>query len=247
MKTTKQLLITICARGGSKGIPQKNIRLLGGKPLIEYTYNHAKNFAAWLKETYHISTVIALSTDSKEIQNTCSQFGFTTTYTRPDYLANDTAGKLDAIKDILLFTENQNSFTFDFLLDLDVSAPMRTKDDLRIGFKQFFEDEAIENTYSVSPAHKNPYFNMVEENENGYFELSKQGESILSRQKAPVVYEMNASFYFYKRAFYNKEKLNLFERSKVHVMDHLSFDLDHLDDFDYLEYLLKEKKLSFEL
>jgi len=243
----KKILITICARGGSKGIPQKNIRLLGGQPLIQYTYNHANSFAHWLKEEYNISAVVALSTDSEEIQNTCKSFGFTTAYTRPEYLASDTAGKLDAIKDILIFTEEQDQLNFDFILDLDVSAPMRTKEDLRKGFVQFFEDETIENTYSVSPAHKNPYFNMVEENKDGYFELSKQGNAVLSRQKAPAVYEMNASFYFYRRAFYSKPKLHLFHKSKVYVMRHLSFDLDHIDDFDYLEYLLNENKLSFEL
>ena len=247
MVKEQNILITICARGGSKGIPQKNIRLLDGQPLIQYTYNHAKAFAEWLKAEYDISSVIALSTDSEEIQNTCETFGFTTTYTRPDYLASDTAGKLDAIKDVLLFTEGEKQVQFDFILDLDVSAPMRTKEDLRKGFIQFFEDNSIENTYSVSPAHKNPYFNMVEENADGYFELSKRGDSIMSRQKAPAVYEMNASFYFYRRAFYTKPKLYLFDKSKVYVMKHLSFDLDHIDDFDYLEYLLKEKKLSFEL
>lgn len=247
MLSEKKILITICARGGSKGIPQKNIRLLGGQPLIQYTYNHANAFAKWLKENYNITSVVALSTDDEEIQNTCKTFGFTTTYTRPEYLASDTAGKLDAIKDILVFTEEKEHMNFDYILDLDVSAPMRTKEDLRKGFVQFFEDDSIENTYSVSPAHKNPYFNMVEENKDGYFELSKQGNAVLSRQKAPAVYEMNASFYFYRRPFFSKPKLHLFDKSKVYVMKHLSFDLDHIDDFDYLEYLLKANKLSFEL
>ena len=59
----QNILITICARGGSKGIPQKNIRLLGGQPLIQYTYNHAIVFAEWLKEHYNISSIIALSTE----------------------------------------------------------------------------------------------------------------------------------------------------------------------------------------
>lgn len=247
MKKEQQILITICARGGSKGIPQKNIRLLGGKPLIEYTYNHAVQFSKWLEENYGIQSTIALSTDSEEIQKVCAEFGFITSYTRPDYLANDTAGKLDAIKDVLQFNEKANNQVFDFVLDLDVSAPMRTKEDLQKGFTQFYENKEVENTYSVSPAHKNPYFNMVEERGDGFFGLSKQGDMILSRQKAPAVYEMNASFYFYRRQFYNKEKLYLFDKSKVYVMEHLSFDLDHIDDFDYLEYLMREKKLSFEL
>lgn len=241
----KHLLITICARGGSKGIPKKNIRLLAGKPLIEYTYNHAVKFAEWLIEHYQISTEIALSTDSEEIKSVCGSFGFHSNYIRPDFLASDSAGKLDAVKDIIEYQENLSKISFNYILDLDVSAPMRTIEDLQEGFKEFYNDISVDNTYSVSTAHKNPYFNMVEEEEDGYFRLSKKREAVLSRQKAPLVYEMNASFYFYRRQFYNIKPLYLFNRSKAFVMHHLSFDLDHINDFDYLEFLVKENKLPF--
>jgi len=241
------MLITICARGGSKGIPKKNIRDLNGKPLIQYTYDHALAFGKWLEKEHQISSEIALSTDSEEIKLVSENFGLTTKYTRPDFLANDTAGKLDAIKDVLLFEEKQFNTTFQYILDLDVSAPMRTLEDLKAAFEIFIENDETENLYSVSEANKNPYFNMVEENESGYFTLSKAREQVLSRQKAPKVYEMNASFYFYKREFYDKEKLYLFDKSKVFAMNHLSFDLDHMNDFDYLEFLLTNNKLTFQL
>lgn len=241
------MLITICARGGSKGIPKKNIRDLNGKPLIQYTYDHALAFGKWLEKEHQISSKIALSTDSEEIKLVSEDFGLTTKYTRPDFLANDTAGKLDAIKDVLLFEEKQLNTTFQYILDLDVSAPMRTLEDLKAAFEIFIENDETENLYSVSEANKNPYFNMVEENESGYFTLSKAREQVLSRQKAPKVYEMNASFYFYKREFYDKEKLYLFDKSKVFAMSHLSFDLDHMNDFDYLEFLLTNNKLTFQL
>ena len=241
------MLITICARGGSKGIPKKNIRDLNGKPLIQYTYDHALAFGKWLEKEHQISSEIALSTDSEEIKLVSENFGLATKYTRPDFLANDTAGKLDAIKDVLLFEEKQFNTTFQYILDLDVSAPMRTLEDLKAAFEIFIENDETENLYSVSEANKNPYFNMVEENESGYFTLSKAREQVLSRQKAPKVYEMNASFYFYKREFYDKEKLYLFDKSKVFAMNHLSFDLDHMNDFDYLEFLLTNNKLTFQL
>ncbi|MGB1296261.1 MAG: cytidylyltransferase domain-containing protein [Flavobacteriales bacterium] len=241
------MLITICARGGSKGIPKKNIRDLNGKPLIQYTYDHALVFGKWLEKEHQISSEIALSTDSEEIKLVSENFGLTTKYTRPDFLANDMAGKLDAIKDVLLFEEKQFNTTFQYILDLDVSAPMRTLEDLKAAFEIFIENDETENLYSVSEANKNPYFNMVEENESGYFSLSKAREQVLSRQKAPKVYEMNASFYFYKREFYDKEKLYLFDKSKVFAMNHLSFDLDHMNDFDYLEFLLTNNKLTFQL
>ena len=94
---------------------------------------------------------------------------------------------------------------------------------------------------------KNPYFNMVEKSEKGYYVLSKEKNQILSRQKAPLVYEMNASFYFYKRAFFNEEKLYLFDKALIYEMPHESFDLDHEIDFMFLEFLIKNDKLSFKL
>ena len=92
---------------------------------------------------------------------------------------------------------------------------MRTIDDLKEGYNLFINSENTTNLFSVSTANKNPYFNMVEENKEGYYSLSKSIGTILSRQAAPKVYEMNASFYFYKRAFFNENELNLFKRALI--------------------------------
>ncbi len=239
-----KLLITICARGGSKGIPKKNIRTINGKPLIAYSINHANRFKKWFDQNYGAAT-IELSTDSPEIIEVASSFGLCTEYMRPVYLANDTAGKLDAIKDVLLFSESNKNY--DYILDLDVSAPLRTLEDLIEGFKVFINNKDCQNLFSVSNAHKNPYFNMVEENDEGFYSLSKKGNQILSRQTAPIVYEMNASFYFYKRAFFNQNSLYLFSKSLIYKMEHTSFDLDEVVDFEFLEFLLKNNKLNFEI
>jgi len=245
----KNILITICARGGSKGIPRKNIKNLAGKPLIRYSINHAKQFKEWLENTYGDFVRIELSTDDDEIMTVAARFGIKTSYTRPDFLANDTAGKLDAIKDAFLFAEKINERQFDYILDLDVSAPMRTVDDLKEAYTLFASSKEAINLFSVSNANKNPYFNMVEKNENGFWALSKKPESgaVLSRQTAPQVYEMNASFYFYKRVFFSTDKLYLFNKALVYKMKHESFDLDHVLDFDFLDYLILNNKLSFTL
>lgn len=243
----KNLLITICARGGSKGIPMKNIRDLAGKPLISYTYNHALQFSKWLEAKFGYSVKIELSTDSEKIIEVCKTIGLTTNYLRPDYLANDTAGKLDAIKDVVLFSEDENKISYDYILDLDVSAPMRTFEALKEAWKTLDSDTDAINLFSVSNAHKNPYFNMVEQNNLGYFDLSKKSETVLSRQSAPKVYEMNASFYFYKRSFYKAETLYLFNNSLVYEMKHESFDLDSILDFEFLDFLITHNKLSFNI
>lgn len=110
------ILITICARGGSKGIPGKNVKKLNGKPLIGYTIEVAKRFAQ-----QYSNTTIALSTDSEEIIRVVYECGLQPDYKRSDYLANDACGKIDAIRDIVLYSERQQRQCFDYLLDLDVT------------------------------------------------------------------------------------------------------------------------------
>jgi CMP-N-acetylneuraminic acid synthetase len=86
---------------------------------------------------------------------------------------------------------------------------------------------------------------MVEQKENGYFELSKKGD-FLTRQSANPVFELNASFYFYRREFFNnKIKKVVNERSLIHLMNHICFDLDHPIDFDFLNFLLENNKIDF--
>lgn len=151
------ILLTICARGGSKGIPGKNIKMMNGKPLIWYTIQTARMFQ---KRVPNVD--IVLSTDSDEIRRVAKECGLDSDYKRPDYLANDTCGKIDAIKDVLLHYEQQYGKRYDYLLDMDVTSPLRTVDDLLAAFKIIEEEKAAINLYSVSPAGRNPYFNMVE-------------------------------------------------------------------------------------
>ena len=233
------LLITICARGGSKGIPGKNIKLLNGKPLIEYTVNSAFKFS----EKYKAN--IALSTDDVSILNICNSLNLITNYRRPLELSTDDAGKIDTINDILKFEEKDKKITYDYILDLDVTSPLRTQIDLNEAFEKLQNDKNALNIFSVNIANKNPYFNMVEERESGYFELSKKGE-FLSRQTANPVFELNASFYFYKRAFFNLENRKVInDNSLIYLMKHICFDLDHPIDFEFMNYLLENNKIDF--
>src|SRR5690554_6086345 len=102
-------LITLCARGGSKGIPGKNIKILNGKPLIGYSIEVAVEFA----NSYHCDVI--LSTDCETIKNVVKEISskIDVSYVRPDFLANDTAGKLDAIVDVYQFAEKANNINYD--------------------------------------------------------------------------------------------------------------------------------------
>ncbi|AOM76914.1 cytidylyltransferase domain-containing protein [Pedobacter steynii] len=236
------ILITICARGGSKGIPGKNIKMLNGKPLIFYSLHTADKFA---QEVTGVD--IVLSTDDEEIKNTVSTLGFNvdTEYTRPEFLASDTAGKIDAIQDVLSYFEQKNNKKYEYVIDLDVTSPLRTVSDLQEAFLLLRNDPNAYNIFSVSPANRNPYFNMVEENENGYYATCKQG-SFLTRQSAPKVYDMNASFYIYSASFFeNQLKKAITEKSLIYEVPHLCFDLDHPIDFLMMSFLMENNKLDF--
>jgi CMP-N,N'-diacetyllegionaminic acid synthase len=236
-----EILITLCARGGSKGIPGKNIRLINGQPVIDLSIQVAKSFA----EKYNVD--IALSTDNSEIRNVAASFGVASNYQRPDHLATDQAGKIETITHLLKFEEKERTKRYDYILDLDITSPLRNLFDLETAFDLIRKDAEAMNLFSVNPAARNPYFNMVEIQPNGYFGLVKQG-SFLTRQSAPKVYDLNASFYFYKRAFFEQDKpATINERSLIYVMPHICFDLDHPIDFEFMEYLLVNNKLDFKL
>jgi CMP-N,N'-diacetyllegionaminic acid synthase len=239
-----EILITICARGGSKGIPGKNIKSIAGKPLIAYTIEQAK------KLSDRLNTIITISTDDELIKKTAEQFGVTTDYVRPNYLATDTVGKVETIEDILKYEENKVNKRFDFVLDLDVTSPLRTIEDLEIAMQLLIDSPEAYNLFSVNQAARNPYFNMVELNTEGYYDLvkKKSNGTIMSRQAAPEVFELNASFYWYRRSFFELGYKSVFtKKSLIYQMNHMCFDLDHPLDFLFMEYLLQNNKLDFKL
>jgi CMP-N-acetylneuraminic acid synthetase len=236
------ILITICARGNSKGIPGKNIKKLGNFPLIYFTINIAKEFLKNKKGK------ISLSTDDPQIKSISEDFGIITDYIRPSYLATDNAGKVDTIKDILLYEEIKSNNHYDMILDLDVSSPLRTIRDLEESYNVISSKKDAFNLFSVSKADKNPYFNMVEIKDDNYYKLVKNNPegNYLNRQSIPKVYNLNASFYWYRRSFFDSNfNTVMTEKSLIYELDHICFDLDNELDFQFMEYLYNENKLNF--
>lgn len=239
------LLITICARGGSKGIPGKNIKLMNNKPLIYYTVEFAINF----KEQQHCRCDLFLSSDSQEIIQIVRRLNFSqldTSYTRPAFLATDQAGKLAVIQNIMNYAQIKNNIQYDYVLDLDVTSPLRSVDDIRNAFSILEKNDEALNILSVSPANRNPYFNMVEKQGDGFYGLCKAGH-FLTRQSAPKVYDLNASFYIYRKKFFAENHVTAITgKTLVYVIPHICFDLDHPLDFEFLEYLMKTDKIDFD-
>jgi CMP-N-acetylneuraminic acid synthetase len=232
-----KILGTICARGGSKGVKNKNIRELNGKPLIAHTVEY---FKKWGK-----ADRIICSTDSEKIADIAKQYGAEIPFMRPKELAADNAFKLHVIQHAVKFCEKQDNIKYDIIVDLDPTAPLRKLSFLNEAYKKFTEKDA-DNLYSVTKARKNPYFNMIELNEKGYSHLSKQSDAV-SRQTAPAVYEMNASIYIYNRDFVLKTNTLHSDKTIIYEMPaEASIDIDSELDFQFVEYLLKKGVFKFD-
>ncbi len=231
-----KILVTVCSRGGSKGVPNKNVRLLDGKPLIVHTL---EQIGRWGR-----ATDVVVSTDSDEIARVARDYGAQVPFLRPAELAADEAPKIPAIRHALIESERIFRRTYEAVVDLDATAPIRGSDDLENCYRLFAEKRPL-TLFSVVEAHKNPYFNMVEKDASGYARLCKTPpKGVHRRQDSPKVYDMNASIYFYQRDYLLDEANRgpISEKSLIYVMDPLSaFDIDREIDFKFVEFLVREK------
>jgi CMP-N,N'-diacetyllegionaminic acid synthase len=228
-----KVLCTICARGGSKGVKNKNIKEINGKPLIAYTIEQAKKS----KLFEHI----IISTDSDEIAKIAESYGAEVFFKRSKKMASDTAGKLDVIRDAFIRSEEYYNMKFDYLIDLDATAPLRNIDDILNSFKQFKENNN-ENLITAMPSRRSPYFNLVEEDKNGKVYLSKElDSSVVRRQDAPKSYDMNASIYIWKRDTILNESSIFLDNTGLYVMpEERSIDIDTELDYKFVEFIMKE-------
>ena len=132
---------------------------------------------------------------------------------------------------------------YDFIIDLDVTSPIRTLKDIEDCVDDMRNNKNALTIFSVNPCARNPYFNMVQKKEDGFYGVVLGGR-YKTRQSAPKVYDMNASIYVYRReALVRDNPRAVTERSLIHVMDHICFDLDEPSDYDYLAYLLETGKI----
>ncbi len=232
----KSIILTICARGGSKGVPGKNIKPVLGKPLIGYTIEQAKTLD-WVNR-------IVVSTDDEKIKKVAEDLGLDVPFFRPAELATDSAGKIPAIIHAVETAERHWSENYDIVLDLDPTSPLRNLDDIESAVKVLTDEYDVKSVFSVCEAYKNPYFNMVEENENGYIRLSKKPtRPILRRQDAPRVYEMNASIYVIWKSVLLKDKTIFTNQTRIYEMPReRSVDIDSPVDFKLVEILMKNKR-----
>lgn len=233
------LLATVAARGGSKGVKDKNIRPLLGRPLIAHTLLQLR---AWGKQAR-----LVVSTDSEAIAEAARAYGAEVPFLRPAELATDASGKMDALRHCLEGCEDHYGSRFDAVLDLDATAPVRRTADLDAMLGLYVKSGA-DCVFSVTPARKSPYFNMVELNADGSVSLSKAlPGAVRRRQDAPKVFDMNASIYVYRREFLldPANKMPYSGRAFAHVMgEEAAYDIDTELDFAIVEMIMAREGLA---
>lgn len=224
-------LLSICARGGSAGVPGKNIRPLLGKPLIGWTIEQAL--------ASRVADRVLVSTDSPEIATVAREFGAEVPFLRPADMATATAAKLPVIQHLVEWVEGQGS-PVDTVIDLDPTSPLRDVQDIHDCVALL--DDQTDLVITAYESDKNPYFNMVERREDGYVSLvCKPDGEVFGRQLAPRVFAMNASIYVWRRRALTASLWSS-PRVRLHVMPReRSIDIDHPIDFDLVELLMKKK------
>jgi CMP-N,N'-diacetyllegionaminic acid synthase len=226
-----RILYIIPARKGSKGLPGKNIKLLGGKPLIEYSIDFAlinlKNDDA-----------LCISTNDEAVIESAKSKGISIPFIRPEELANDNASSHDVIIHAVNHYEKLNQ-TFDAVLLLQPTSPFRIQDDFTNLIKEY--DDNTEMVVSVKLAKENPYFTLFEENSEGFLNKSKIGD-FERRQDCPEVYAFNGSMYLINIASIKKSKISEFKNiKKITMPEERSVDIDTLADWILAEYYLKNE------
>ena len=249
-------LITICARGGSKGLPGKNIRLLHGKPLITWTLEQAVEYKTYRPSDYKSSwnepeeiRDIIVSTDSEQIADIARQAivkfgnfidnnGVSNVIIRPKELAQDNTPKMDVIRHAHKMMTQKDKH-YDMIVDLDVTNPMRTAQDIAKSCDLLLENDA-NAVVSVTKARKSPYFNQLEDY-YGFARLVKP-DLATRRQDAPQTWDMNASILVLAPEFIEMDDVHSpchTNRLTVYEMpEWCAYDCDSELDFQILEYLM---------
>jgi N-acylneuraminate cytidylyltransferase len=229
----KRILALICARGGSKGIPRKNIRSLGGKPLIAWSILVARKCQGIDR--------IVVSTDDAEIAAIAREFGAETPFLRPEELARDGSPEWSVWRHALETLETFGGYRPEILINIPPTAPFRSPEDL-VAAVQALEEGDTDMVISVSEARRNPYFNMIEMDGKGFAYLCKKNHAGLTRrQDAPPVYDMTTVVYAARPEYvFTSEGLFQGKVRAVVIPEIRALDIDTPLDWKYAEFLLSE-------
>lgn len=233
------ILFTICGRAGSKGFKNKNLKTFCGVPLVFYSLAAVKLYIEKYGCTDYFD--ITLNTDSndlmdivtkqqKSLQVDCIQ--------REESLGGDRVPKVAVIYDCLIKMEKTKGITYDVIVDLDITSPLRTVNDIKAAIDRKKERPDVDVVYSVTDSRRNPYFNMVKQ-EGDYF--AKAIASVFTtRQEAPSFFDMNASIYAYEPSALKCKDQSTFFNDKCYAIvmkDTGVLDIDSEEDFELMQVI----------
>ncbi len=224
----------IFARGGSKGLPGKNIRNLAGRPLIAWSIEHAL-------AVKRIERII-VSTDSEEIASVARDFGAEVPFLRPKELARDDSPEWLAWQHALSFLQETDGSLPSAMISIPPTAPLRLPYDLENCLNEF-EKGGVDVVITVSDAHRSPWFNMVKRNQDGSVGLVMDApRSIARRQDAPEVFDM-ATVAYVARPDFVLERTGIFSGKvgAVKVPVERAIDIDTIIDFELAEFLVSRR------
>lgn len=223
----------IFARGGSKGLPRKNIKLLAGKPLIAYSIEVAKRCP--------LIDAVFVSTDDKEIAEVATGYG-AIVINRPAELATDTSPEWLAWRHAVEWV-NSNYKVFEIFVSLPTTSPLRAVDDVTAALEKI-QHKAGDVCLSVTPANRNPYFNMVTMAKNGSVELVMQPQSDVSRrQDAPQVFDITTVVYATTPDFIlQNDSIFSGEVAAIEIPKSRAVDIDDIYDFMLAEAIIRKNR-----
>ncbi len=202
-----------------------------GRPLIAHTIQHAKDSGVF--------NYIAVSSDSRDILDAAKKEGVDFLIKRPDDLSSDTAPKIPAIRHCAQEVEKLSENTFDIFVDLDCTSPLRTSDDI-IAAIDLLRSHNHSNIFSVTPARRSPYFDVVEHDLDWRVKpCCVPNNPIHRRQDTPDTYDLNASIYVWNRKTLMESDSLYNEQTGLYIMPHeRSIEIDEELDFIYAEMLM---------
>lgn len=227
----------IGVRAGSKGLPNKNMTIINGKPLLEWSLQQLLD--------HPLIDVVVVSTDGQEYLDFAIEKGALDIELRPDHLASDTASKWNVWEHALAQTEHVSKQKADIFVDLDATSPLRIAQDITDAIA-LFQNQSPDMVMSCTEARKNPYFNLVEPDETGALHVSKPlPNNVVARQQAPIVYEHAASTYVLDPA-YLRSASSLYEGRVIPYLMPADrcFDIDSPEDFEYVEFLMQKRNIT---
>lgn len=230
----KRVLITVCGRAGSKGFRNKNLKVFCGEPLVYYTLSAAGMFCSQRPD---LGVDVALNTDSPELcELVAARYPEVVSIPRPEELCGDTVPKMAVFQQTLAEMERRTGVPYDYLIDLDITSPIRRAQDVAGAFAAAEAREDLDLVFSVAEARRNPYFNMVKVVGD---HVEKVIESpYTARQQAPAIYDLNASIYVFRRDFLANNHTGILWDGKCGIYE--MFDSGILDIDSEADYRLME-------